>query len=96
MLDNGLFRSQTAITEAYQKLLNTSLVPQFCHQLNISQCLVTESISNNNILKITVYNPLAHRVFHYLSLPIIEQDFQITDSEGKLIDSEVRLQILKF
>jgi lysosomal alpha-mannosidase len=96
MLDNGLFRSQTAITEAYQKFLNTSLVPQFCHQLNISQCLVTENISDNNILKITVYNPLAHRISHYLSLPIVEQDFQITDSEGKLIDSEVGLEILKF
>jgi hypothetical protein len=71
MLDNGIFSSQLVLTKAYQKLMNTILIPRFCHQLNISQCLVTEYISDENSLQITVYNPLAYNLSHFLCLPII-------------------------
>jgi hypothetical protein len=89
MLDSGIFSSETVITEAYQKLFNTKLEPQFCHNMNISHCLVTESLSDENLLQITVYNPLAHNLSHYLSLPIIKPVFQIIDGKGGEIDSQV-------
>jgi hypothetical protein len=89
MLDNAIFSSEDVIIVAFQKLMNTTLVPNFCHQFNISQCLVTESLSDENLLQITVYNPFAHNLLHYLSLPIIEPVVQIIDGNGEEIDSQV-------
>jgi hypothetical protein len=89
MLDNGIFSSEDVIIVAFQKLMNTKLIPNFCHQLNISQCLETEQRFDKNILQITIYNPLAHPLTHYFNFPITEPVFQIKDGMGRVIESQV-------
>jgi lysosomal alpha-mannosidase len=89
MLDNAIFSSEDVIIVAFQKLMNTTLVPNFCLQLNISQCLETEKRFDENILQITIYNPLAHPLTHYFNFPITEPVFQIKDGMGRVIESQV-------
>lgn len=52
---------------------------EFCLQLNVSQCHVSETA---NTFVVTAYNPKAQPVSQYLRLPVIEGPYTVTDPDG--------------
>ena len=53
----------------------------FCPLLNISSCPVTESSS---AFIITVYNPIARPVSHYVRIPVpSDTAYKVTDYKGE-------------
>jgi hypothetical protein len=88
MLSTGLSSAEELIAIAYQKLFNAEEKPQFCHKLNASDCPFLDRLEGLPA-EIALYNPLAHRVSDYIRLPLIDPNFQILDSNGNPVESQV-------
>lgn len=60
----------------------------YCHQLNVSQCWVTERAGADFV--INIYNSLGHYINTYIRIPVIQEynetvyAFRVIDSNGKL------------
>ncbi|KAH8283704.1 hypothetical protein KR018_012607 [Drosophila ironensis] len=58
-----------------------------CLNLNISECAFATDNADN--LVVTLYNPLAHTTNQYVRLPVKNENYQVTDSKGRVVASEV-------
>lgn len=97
MLSKAIAIAEEAINAAYGALVSKisgNLIlagrQKFCHQLNTSSCLETETVRGRE-LTVFIYNPLAHPVHHYMRLPIIFGEYQVRDSAGAVLPAQVRL-----
>ncbi|KAK3085464.1 hypothetical protein FSP39_003781 [Pinctada imbricata] len=87
----GTNACQNIINDAY-KLISPidQSVPlpdqQFCNLLNISKCSITEE---NKHFTVTIYNPLARKVSHYISIPTTLKACTVTDPLGKVVTSQI-------
>lgn len=88
MLSAGIDNCHSVIEEAYKALMMPVVSPEtqrtlsmtYCPDLNISQCIVTES---SDKFLVTVYNPLSRPVSHWLRLPVTQDKIQVEDSFGQ-------------
>ena len=94
LMSKAMTKAQEAIVDSYYYLLQSegfvsysSLL--FCNNLNISECLITERIDNSSDVVVTIYNPLAHPVQHYVRLPVKNTNFRVRDASGGLVESQV-------
>lgn len=96
ILSKAIGKTEELIADAYHKLLlNEGFVslgvPTFCNELNISQCLITERINNGIEVIVTVYNPLAHPVQHYMRIPVRSMRFRVRDASNGIVQTQVCL-----
>uniref|UniRef100_A0A8C1PHA5 Alpha-mannosidase n=1 Tax=Cyprinus carpio TaxID=7962 RepID=A0A8C1PHA5_CYPCA len=61
----------------------------FCENLNISVCPLTESSQKVLYFSMNVYNPLGRTVSWPVRLPVNGSLYNVTDSNGKAVDSQV-------
>ncbi|XP_018323399.1 lysosomal alpha-mannosidase-like isoform X2 [Agrilus planipennis] len=91
LLNRGFNQCSTATKTALNKLANndtnnssTAVEYQQC-QFNISECTVSE---NENSFVVTIYNPLSRPVNNYVRLPVLHDNYEVHDPEGKKIATE--------
>ncbi|XP_033165515.1 lysosomal alpha-mannosidase isoform X2 [Drosophila mauritiana] len=60
---------------------------QSCLKLNISECAFTKE--NADDFMVTLYNPLAHTSSQYVRVPVKEENYQVTDENGRVVASEL-------
>ncbi|RWS28463.1 lysosomal alpha-mannosidase-like protein [Leptotrombidium deliense] len=94
MLSNGVSSAEEVMSEALSRIwLNEGIIAtspiQFCNELNISQCLSSETITYNSDVILTIYNPVAHMVKSYVRLPVIGSGFRVRDASGAIIASQM-------
>ena len=94
MLSLASESTEAAILSSYLTLTQVKMAPGqsklgFCSQLNISQCQYTEYIDNQMDSVISIYNPIAHPLRHFVRLPVKDMQFVITDHFGQLIESQL-------
>ncbi|XP_077862730.1 LOW QUALITY PROTEIN: lysosomal alpha-mannosidase-like [Saccoglossus kowalevskii] len=65
-----------------------SLQFEFCNNLNISICHVTETLK---MFTVTAYNPLAYQVLKYIRLPVNGMHYSIKDPD----DNTVKYQVVE-
>lgn len=63
-----------------------SLEFELCHNLNISQCDISE---NSSQFIVTVYNPIGHSVNQYVRIPVVNGAYLIRDNDGQTIPSQL-------
>lgn len=81
----------------YPLLKNSPPRMEFCSNLNVSKCAISEDFhlnDQNTELMVVVYNPIAHELKHYLRIPIGESTttgvYVIKDnSNNEYLDSQV-------
>ncbi|GIY01661.1 lysosomal alpha-mannosidase, partial [Caerostris darwini] len=79
------------VNEAYEKLLlkNKSapvLKQYFCNYLNISECPISETSSP---IAVTIYNPLAWNITHYVRIPVSAKAYKVMDYNGNTVDAQI-------
>ena len=88
-LFKGIEKSKPIVDKAYAKLLSKKQVPKqlYCDSLNISACEVTEGEVS---VAVTLYNPIAHQVNKYISLPVSDNtSFEVLDPSGIQVKSVI-------
>ncbi len=95
ILSKAIFKAEESIVDSYYSLLlNEGFVTlsslTFCNQLNISQCALTERIESGSDVVVTIYNPLAHPLQHYIRLPVRDSKYRVRDASGGFVQSQVR------
>ncbi|EDV31827.1 uncharacterized protein Dana_GF14353 [Drosophila ananassae] len=58
-----------------------------CLRLNISECAFTKDGADN--VMVTLYNPLAHVSTQYIRIPVLNENYEVTDEKGNQIASEI-------
>lgn len=80
----GVYECQKVVNDAYKVLMPKRTTPppeqMFCNLLNISACQFTEV---NKQFVMTLYNPLGHKVSHWMRLPVIGSAYKVTGPDGK-------------
>ncbi|XP_033249545.1 lysosomal alpha-mannosidase isoform X1 [Drosophila miranda] len=88
MLYNAIIGAENNARDALRVLTNhTSAEFQSCLELNISVCALTQTSANNIV--VTLVNPLAHTSSQYVRVPVTEENYQVTDENGREISSEI-------
>lgn len=83
-LAEGLSKLQPTKSATKEKVESAS---QFCMLLNISSCHITETAS---AFVITVYNPIARPVNHYVRLPVPGSTaYKVTDYNGNAVEVQL-------
>ena len=89
-LSEGIAECNEVITHAYENLMSKSKAKlpkaQFCPLLNITQCDITETADQ---FVVNVYNPLARSVNKFVRLPIPTPGYQVQDSTGQILQTQV-------
>ena len=96
IMAKAMAKAQEVVVESYYYLLQsegfvTYSSLSFCNQLNISECAITERLDNSSDAVVTIYNPLAHPVQHYVRLPVRNFRFRVRDASGGLLQSQVTI-----
>lgn len=60
---------------------------QNCLRLNISECAFTKDGADN--VMVTLFNPLAHQSTQYIRIPVLEENYEVTDEKGNKVPSEI-------
>ena len=83
-LQSGYAAAKTVIQKAYFYLKDKQKPSSemFCDDLNITECSVTET---NDKIAVTLYNPIARSVSHYVRVPVNGNNFKVFDSNGKQV-----------
>ncbi|XP_060520627.1 lysosomal alpha-mannosidase-like isoform X2 [Cylas formicarius] len=83
MLHAGITGCEGIANQSLFKLIRSSNMKfETCPLLNVSQCAATEL---EDVLIITVYNPLSRNVSKHVRLPIIDGSYTIRDPEGNFL-----------
>lgn len=96
MLSLASESTEAAIISSYLTLTQAKTVPGqsaigFCRQLNISQCTYTELIDDQMDTVVSVYNPIAHSLRHFVRMPVQNMQYSVFDNYNMPISSQVRL-----
>ena len=108
ILSKGMYIAQQLVSDclailmskssysSYPLIKNSPPRMQFCPNLNISKCSISEEFflhADNSELLVNVYNPIIHELKHYLRIPVGESTngvFVIKDiSNNEYLDSQV-------
>ena len=83
-LQSGYAAAKTVIQKAYFYLKDKQKPSSedFCDELNITECSVTET---NDKIAVTLYNPIARSVSHYVRVPVVAGNYLVFDSTGKQV-----------
>ncbi|KAH8283700.1 hypothetical protein KR018_012603 [Drosophila ironensis] len=88
LLYDAILGGESVSRDALRKLTNLPNGEfESCLNLNISECNFAKDNADN--LVVTLYNPLAHTTNQYVRLPVKNENFQVTDSKGRVVASEV-------
>ncbi|KAH8283706.1 hypothetical protein KR018_012605, partial [Drosophila ironensis] len=88
LLYDAILGGESVSRDALRKLTNLPNGEfESCLNLNISECNFAKDNADN--LVVTLYNPLAHTTKQYVRLPVKNENFQVTDSKGRVVASEV-------
>ena len=77
--------AKSVIAKAYHYLKNkqkSDSTQVFCVSLNITECSLTET---NDKIAVTVYNPIARPVEHYLRVAVRDGKYSVYDSNGQSV-----------
>lgn len=96
MLSLATDGTEAAIISSYLTLTQAKTAPGqstigFCRNLNVSQCAYTEFIDDHMDSVVSIYNPIAHSLRHFVRLPVKNMQFIVTDHYGVFIPSQVCL-----
>ena len=80
-LSKGMVLAQTDIADIFD-----IPSPDFCPYRNISICTTSENEDN---FLVTLYNPLARQVSHYVRMPVHGKSYLISDSNGNIVVGDV-------
>ena len=94
MLSVATTSTEAAIISSYLTLTHAKSAPGqsnigFCRNLNASQCRYTEYISNHVDTIMSIYNPIAHPLRHFVRIPVKNMQFKVIDHFGGVIPSQV-------
>lgn len=94
MLSLATDGTEAAIISSYLTLTQAKTAPGqsligFCRQLNISQCQYTELIDEQVDTVLSIYNPIAHPLRHFVRLPVQNMQYSVMDHYGAVIPSQV-------
>lgn len=94
MLSQATESTEAAVISAYLTLTQAKIVPGqssigFCPHLNTSQCTYTELIDDQMDSVVSIYNPIAHPLRHFVRLPVKNMQFTVLDHYGAQIPSQV-------
>ncbi|XP_067625390.1 lysosomal alpha-mannosidase [Eurosta solidaginis] len=88
LLAAAIESAHTSARSALQKLANlTNGEFVSCLQLNISVCDFTQNGADGIV--VTLYNPLAQPASQYVRVPVKNESYVVTDSEGHVLTSEL-------
>ncbi|XP_075400920.1 lysosomal alpha-mannosidase-like [Tenrec ecaudatus] len=85
-LAEGWGHCEVLLSNALARLSDFKQKFTFCHRLNVSVCLLSQKLSNFQVL---IYNPLGRQVNWILRLPVSEGHFVVLDPNGQTVQSEV-------
>jgi len=90
----GVNAAQEVIKRSYNYLKNknnsTNDSEVFCNLLNITDCGVTES---NDKIAVTLYNPIARPVSQYISIPVVNNNHKVYESNGQAVSHSAIVSI---
>src|SRR5882724_4143633 len=90
----GVNAAQEVIKRSYNYLKNknnsTNDSEVFCNLLNITDCGVTES---NDKIAVTLYNPIARPVSQYISIPVVNNNYNVYESNGQVVNHSAIVSI---
>lgn len=94
MLSMATDSAEAAIVSSYLTLTQSKIVAGqtpigFCRQLNVSECYYTEYIGNGIDTVMSVYNPIAHPLRHFVRLPVKNSQYKVIDHYGVLVPSQL-------
>lgn len=94
MLSLASDSTEAAVVSAYLTLTQAKIVPGqssigFCRQLNTSQCTYTELIDDQMDSVVSIYNPIAHPLRHFVRLPVKNMQFTVLDHYVAQVPSQV-------
>jgi len=87
-VEQSIIDSLKALTTSGQDISQTQI---FCHQLNISECSITEKMNVGSNLIMSVYNPLAHPINHFIRIPVEDGEYKVTNASGRFVSTQVGL-----
>ncbi|XP_076348984.1 lysosomal alpha-mannosidase-like [Tachypleus tridentatus] len=89
-LASGIRQCEVTVNDAYRKLLPQAKTKPptqiFCNYLNISQCNITEG---EQPVAITIYNPLARPINHYIKLPVTSNAYKVIGPKGEPVAAQL-------
>uniref|UniRef100_A0AAR2JS97 Alpha-mannosidase n=1 Tax=Pygocentrus nattereri TaxID=42514 RepID=A0AAR2JS97_PYGNA len=85
-LAEGWAHCQVLVSNSLSVLSGSEVPRVFCENLNISVCPLTEG---SKMFSMNVYNPLARPVSWSVHLPVNGTSYNVTDSSGNVVDSQV-------
>ncbi|XP_036420170.1 lysosomal alpha-mannosidase isoform X2 [Colossoma macropomum] len=85
-LADGWAHCQVLVSNSLSVLSGSEVPRVFCENLNISVCPLTEG---SKMFSMNVYNPLARPVNWSVHLPVNGTSYNVTDSSGNVVDSQV-------
>ncbi|CAG2173918.1 unnamed protein product, partial [Oppiella nova] len=95
-LQSGYAASKAVIRKAFEYLKSKTgdkkvvLKDVFCDALNITDCSLTET---NDRIAVTVYNPIARPVEHYIRVPVVDAKYEVFDEKGQAVKSVAILPV---
>ncbi|XP_006875234.1 PREDICTED: lysosomal alpha-mannosidase-like [Chrysochloris asiatica] len=84
-LAEGWGKCEVLLSSALAQLIGSEEQFTFCHKLNYSICLLSQTTSRFHII---VYNPLGRRVNLMLRLPVSTSNFLVLHPNGQTVPSE--------
>ncbi|OQV16536.1 Lysosomal alpha-mannosidase [Hypsibius exemplaris] len=87
-LDRGVKECQETVVDGINRISNVTkpLQFEFCDLLNISICSITE---NSKEVALVLWNPLSRTLNHYVQLPVVDGDYDITGPGGTKIPFQI-------
>lgn len=93
MLSLATDSTEAAIISSYLTVTQAKTAPGqstigFCRNLNVSQCHYTEYIDFHSDTVLSIYNPIAHPLRHFVRIPVKNSQYRVVDYRSNEIPSQ--------
>ncbi|XP_046916123.2 LOW QUALITY PROTEIN: lysosomal alpha-mannosidase-like [Dermatophagoides farinae] len=94
MLSQASDKAEQSFISAYMTLVQAKTAPGqsiigFCRDMNISQCHYTEFIEDHLSSIMSIYNPIAHSLRHFVRIPVKNMQYKVVDHNEHVIPSQL-------